>query len=74
MLFLCVLQGPTVHCSVVFSCVCGSMASVVSAVWELFGSQDTALDADQSNQTHHHDEDDRYDGDHWEDDDVKIFW
>ena len=33
--------------------LCGVLlcGRVVSAVWKLFGSQDTALDADQSNQT-----------------------
>ena len=62
----------------IFGCFfCGTMRALCCQLWQLFGSQDTALNADQSNQAKHwgndgNDDDDEENND--EDKDNNMFF
>ena len=62
----------------IFGCFfCGTMRALCCQLWQLFGSQDTALNADQSNQAKHWgndvDDDDNEENDD-EDKDIHMFF
>ena len=62
----------------IFGCFfCGTMRALCCQLWQLFGSQDTALNADQTNQAKHWgndvDDDDNEENDD-EDKDIHMFF